>query len=179
MDQDVGESLMPNDPNTKDFEEFTKIAEAHQVRTTAIGTDLLDHFKRDAFDLTTMAAWFDKQRELRPHLFVSKDDDLETLAFEKQNITARSRLFTKLGEVAFNERAAAWGLGPNNFGKGTRPDGEPKKNGADNDEANPFSAKGWSISKQGALVKSLGETKALEIARRVGITKLGQTRPVQ
>ncbi len=51
-------------------------------------------------------------------------------------------------------------------------------NGADNPDhsTNPFSAKGWSISKQGQIVKAMGEAKAAQVAAAVGCT-LGSTRP--
>ncbi len=41
---------------------------------------------------------------------------------------------------------------------------------------NPWSKEGWNITKQGALVKTLGEAKAAEIAAQVG-SKLGDTKP--
>jgi hypothetical protein len=41
---------------------------------------------------------------------------------------------------------------------------------------NPWSKAGWSITKQGALVRQLGETKANEIAAQAG-SKIGATKP--
>lgn len=41
---------------------------------------------------------------------------------------------------------------------------------------NPWSKEGWNITKQGALIKSLGETKAAEIAAQAGC-KIGDTKP--
>jgi hypothetical protein len=42
---------------------------------------------------------------------------------------------------------------------------------------NPWSKEGWSLTKQGALVRQLGEAKAGEIAAQVGC-KIGDTKPV-
>jgi hypothetical protein len=41
---------------------------------------------------------------------------------------------------------------------------------------NPFSAAGWNVSRQGQLVKAMGEKKAADIAAAVGCT-LGSTKP--
>lgn len=43
---------------------------------------------------------------------------------------------------------------------------------------NPWSKEGWSLTRQGQMVRELGETKAAELAARVG-SKLGATRPTQ
>jgi hypothetical protein len=41
---------------------------------------------------------------------------------------------------------------------------------------NPWSKEGWNVTKQGALVKSIGETKAAAIAAAAG-SKIGATKP--
>lgn len=43
---------------------------------------------------------------------------------------------------------------------------------------NPWSKAGWNLTKQGALVRQLGEVKAAEIAAQVGC-KIGDTKPAQ
>jgi hypothetical protein len=43
---------------------------------------------------------------------------------------------------------------------------------------NPWSRAGWNVTKQGTLVKTLGEPKASEIAAQVG-AKIGDTKPAQ
>ena len=43
---------------------------------------------------------------------------------------------------------------------------------------NPWSAAGWNVTKQGALIKSLGIEKASQIAAAVG-SKIGATKPAK
>lgn len=53
----------------------------------------------------------------------------------------------------------------------------PKANGGGGDHAsNPWSAKGWNVTKAGALVRAVGAERAAAIARSVGCT-LGSTHP--
>lgn len=56
--------------------------------------------------------------------------------------------------------------------QGSGPNGKGGYHGANN----PWSKAGWNVTKQGALVTSLGTTKAGEIAALVG-SKLGDTKP--
>jgi hypothetical protein len=51
----------------------------------------------------------------------------------------------------------------------------PKKNGEDH-SSNPWSQKGWSITRQGSLAKSMSIDKVARIAAAVGC-KIGDTRP--
>jgi hypothetical protein len=57
------------------------------------------------------------------------------------------------------------------------PRGSQNSNGTRKpDKSNPWSAQGWHIGNQGKLIKSIGETKAAQIAEAAGC-KIGSTRP--
>lgn len=70
------------------------------------------------------------------------------------------------------EKAPHWW--PGSVGGGSGGGGSPK--GGYGGANNPWSKAGWSITKQGALVRQLGEAKAAEIAAQAG-SKIGATKP--
>jgi hypothetical protein len=63
---------------------------------------------------------------------------------------------------------------PASVGGGSQGGGGPR--GTYGGSNNPWSKEGWNLTKQGALVRQLGEQKASEIAAQAG-AKIGQTRP--
>lgn len=69
------------------------------------------------------------------------------------------------------EKAPHWW--PASVGGGSGKDGTGPSGGRAN---NPWSKEAWNLTKQGALVRELGEVKAAELAARVG-SKLGATKP--
>lgn len=70
------------------------------------------------------------------------------------------------------EKAPHWW--PPSVGGGAQGGGGPK--GGYGGSNNPWSKDGWSITKQGQLVTTLGETKAAEVAAQAGC-KIGDTKP--
>jgi hypothetical protein len=54
--------------------------------------------------------------------------------------------------------------------------GQADKGGNVKGRNNPFSAEGWSVSKQGALLRAIGAEKTAAIAASVG-SRIGATRP--
>lgn len=72
------------------------------------------------------------------------------------------------------EKAPHWW--PPSVGGGSQ-GGGPAKSGYAGAN-NPWSKAGWNMTKQGALVRQLGEVKAGEIAAQVG-SKIGDTKPAQ
>jgi hypothetical protein len=73
------------------------------------------------------------------------------------------------------EKAPHWW--PASVGGGSQGSGGGPKGGYAGAN-NPWSKAGWSITKQGALVRQLGEAKASEIAGQAGC-KIGDTKPAQ
>ncbi len=71
------------------------------------------------------------------------------------------------------EKAPHWW--PASVGSGSGPLGQ-RPGGGYAGANNPWSKEGWSITKQGALVKALGEAKAAEVAAQAGC-KIGDTKP--
>jgi len=86
-----------------------------------------------------------------------------------KNMTAYSRLVREHGKAVIDTLLAT-----------ETPDSTENKNdgnGHDKDRAtNPFSREGWSLQKQGALIRAIGVEKTAAIARSVG-ARIGQTRP--
>ena len=84
------------------------------------------------------------------------------------NLTAKGKLLrdTFKGDLPALERALAAKRENRAANKG---------NGADHAN-NPWSAKGWNVTRQGQLTRAAGEKKAAEMAAAVGC-KLGATRP--
>jgi len=71
------------------------------------------------------------------------------------------------------EKAPHWW--PASVGGGSQ-GGGPNGRGGYGGANNPWSKEGWNMTKQGALVRQLGEAKAAEIAAQVG-AKIGDTKP--
>lgn len=145
---------------------------------SAIATDAADAFENAKFIEATLDKWLADQKATRPHLFIDGVQvDLETLAFGDGNMTARARLVNQIGEAAAKERAAAWGLKSlTDKRAGKRPFGNGGNEKAKGD--NPWSAEGWNLTKQGSLVRTLGEAKAAQIAKAAG-SHLGATKPAR
>jgi hypothetical protein len=165
----------------KEKQEALTVAKRCDVWDTA-AADALEMFLIEGHDYSAakLEKWLDGQRERRGYLFVSRAAvDREALAFGQQNKTERSKLFAELGERAFREREAAWGLKRDDFKTlGTPPNaetddkGQPKKP----DPSNPWSAAGWSITAQGRIFKA-NETLARNLAKAAGVPVTGATKP--
>lgn len=121
--------------------------------------------------------WFEKNK---PHLLPRKfERSLADRAFADGNMTARTKLLGEVGEQELTRIAQSYGLRTahdTRRGKSpVAPDPNKKINGVDH-ASNPFHKSNWNLTKQSALVRSLGEDKARAIARSVGV-ELGSTRP--
>lgn len=116
----------------------------------------------------------------KPHLLPRQyERSLADRAFADGNLSARALLLAQVGEQEANAVAATYGLRSFTDTRRGKPQDAPaaKVNGKDVSHAsNPFHKSNWNVSKQGALVRSLGEEKARAIARSVGVD-LGATRP--
>jgi len=116
----------------------------------------------------------------KPHLLPPKfERSLADRAFADGSLKARGELLDQVGEKELQRIAQQYGLKSahdTRRGKSPeKPDPSKKVNGLDH-ASNPFHRLGWNTTKQGALVRSLGEDKARAIARSVGVD-LGSTRP--
>jgi hypothetical protein len=102
----------------------------------------------------------------------------QSICKSKPSLKARGELLREVGATNYAKLAAEWGsdisLRPGKAPAGR--EGETKKPDAAARRDNPFSKEGWNITKQGALVKSLGIEKAGAIAKAVGV-RIGDTRP--
>lgn len=76
-----------------------------------------------------------------------------------------------MSDTKFVGKNLAPGKSPKAADTGKAPDKKPRDL-----SKNPFSKQGWSITAQGALVKSLGLDKANAIAKSIG-SHVGATRP--
>jgi hypothetical protein len=65
---------------------------------------------------------------------------------------------------------------PASVGGGSQ--GGPNNRGTYGGANNPWSKAGWSLTKQGALVRQLGEAKAAEVAAQAG-SRIGATKPAE
>jgi hypothetical protein len=162
-------------------DEAEAICKRLNVHTTAID-DVIDMYSAEANDYepNNFEKWTEGQREGRSYLFIKAAAlDLETLAFEQRNVSARGKLYQELGPALFAERCKAWGLsGPNDFSQGTQPDSGASSNSKPNkkpDSSNPFSRAGWNITAQGRILKT-NKQLAENLAKAAGVT-IGATRP--
>lgn len=162
--------------------EITARLEAARMHRSAILTDASEAWERGEFVEATLDRWLTKQKSDKPHCFIDeKQADLELSAFSHGNMSARGRLVALHGEGFATERAQAWGLKSlhDTRTKGKSPFGKADANaGLQKGQTNPWSAEGWNITKQGAIVKALGEAKAAQIAKAAN-SHLGATRPTR
>ena len=90
------------------------------------------------------------------------------------NVSAHGRLYKELGDVAYKTFCETHGAAP---GKVAATAVEHANGGAKKVSAsNPWSKAGWSLKKQGELLKAVGEVKAEQIATAAGC-KIGSVRP--
>jgi len=119
--------------------------------------------------------------ETWPHLIPPPFEvPLADRAFLENDMTARSRLVREIGPAAALDVAKRYGHETlYSRAKGKRPDNieAPKEdNPIVAHQNNPFSKKGWNISKQGALLRAVGTEKCAQIAASVG-SRIGATSP--
>jgi len=144
------------------------------------GDQWIDHDTEQTLDEVVMA-----YRETHPHAYADRaleGEELEEAEIESAMLEPTpgklGALHRKLGALRFDKVVRDWGVDIPRMKPGTRPeyaaDGKTvvKKKAA---ETNPWSAKGWSLTKQGELVK-LGVEKAAQIAKAAGC-QIGSTRP--
>lgn len=97
---------------------------------------------------------------------------------DMNNLGDRAKAQRTMRPDLFADLLKAWGLnGPGDTKRGVRPvsandDGKSKTP----DPSNPWSKAGWNVTKQGALIKSIGLDKAAQIAKAAGC-KVGDTKP--
>lgn len=126
---------------------------------------------------------------LLPPIYDTTETDLADKAFINGSVQARGDLVKSLGGGSIGARAAedlARRYGLNGLSdyktKGTRPsdlpdpEGDKKKAVAQDHKGNPFSAAGWNVSKQGALLRAVGREKCEQIAAAVN-SRIGATKP--
>jgi hypothetical protein len=164
------------EPTAAEYAGLEKACAEKNVRPTAVGTDILDAFKRGDFNLNTVAEYLDAQKEKRPHLFATVADDLEQRAFGQNNQTARAQLYKQLGPVEYAEREKAWGA--ENFKAGKAPDGANDSTKAKPAKDNPWLGSNWNTTKQGQIVRALGLPAAQRIAKAAG-SFVGATKPAK
>lgn len=121
-------------------------------------------------------AWL---REHKAHLLPPNTADLDTAFLGVGNKTAAQKVILERGKAEADRLAGLYGK---RHALDNRPGVSPQqtKNGGDkpNDHSkNPFSKAGWSLKKQGELVRALGVEKASAMAKAVGVS-IGATRPV-
>lgn len=132
----------------------------------------------------TPQQWVEQVTVARPHLLKRPaiEPELIEQAFgAKPSLQARGVLYAVAGAAEFNKIAAEWSADLRNLNPGTRPSGNgdkgsEKKPTPGSNKTNPWSAAGWSLARQGQIVKTLGVEKAASIAKAVGC-KLGSTKP--
>jgi hypothetical protein len=121
-----------------------------------------------------------------PHLVPAVFEvPLADKAFLENNFGARGVLVRTMGEAGALALAKRYGHDSlHSREKGKRPEGveaptddtAPKIGAAGDHKNNPFSKAGWSITKQGTLLRAVGREKCAQIAASVG-SKIGATRP--
>jgi hypothetical protein len=145
-----------------------------------------------------MADWVANLRKTRPHMYADWNPDITedqirqeiiddaTLRPSPKNV---GRLFKEFGELrakAILEQAGTdWvRMKPGNKvtlddkGNAKGSDPTPEQKSLADRRANPWSAEGWNITKQGQVLKSLGPEKAAAIARAAN-SYIGATRPTK
>jgi len=160
------------------------------VRPECLETDLLERIR--AGDVTE-ANIADKLAEWKAtdghHFFSATGASLNAEAVaafgEARTLTAQAAYVRKHGEQQAHDMAEKFGTTLGSTRPGKTPQGfTPEKPKADAVQVpasigkNPWSAEGWSITKQGSVVKALGETKAASIAKAAG-SFIGATRPAR
>jgi len=92
------------------------------------------------------------------------------------NVTEHGRLRNHLGGLAYDEWCASTGAKPGVTILASELNGEKVHQIKKASLTNPWSAAAWNTTKQGQLVRSLGQEKAEQIAAAAGC-KLGSTKP--
>jgi len=128
-------------------------------------------------EITTpeVKAWLEANK---PHLLPPKfERSLADRAFIDGSLRARGELVAQVGEAEANKIAQRYGLRTFfDTRRGKLPaDAIGKPNGADHSK-NPWHKSNWNISKQGALLRAVGEEKAAQIAASVG-SRIVATKP--
>jgi hypothetical protein len=141
----------------------------------------------------TADAFFALARVNKPELFAQIDAtaakrnaehaEIKLAAFgPAKSPAARGKLVLAIGERGADEAARAWNLnGLHDYKSlGIKP-GTPlaaDDKGIDRAKANPWSAAGWSITRQGAIAKAGGLVKAQQMASAAG-SFVGATKPAK
>jgi hypothetical protein len=148
-------------------EREAKIAELN----TSIVNDRIEREVRDAAATAKITPSAVTDAVMRARSIFEQTDDGRTVTRDVAGVTPGLNPVEWLKDM--QEKAPHWW--PNSVGGGSQggggPGGRPYA-GANN----PWSKEGWNITKQGAVVKTLGEAKAAEIAAQAGC-KIGDTKP--
>ncbi|HUI12988.1 MAG TPA: hypothetical protein VL048_05905 [Xanthobacteraceae bacterium] len=117
-------------------------------------------------------------RANKPHLLPVNHADADKAFAGTGNKTAAARLIRDLGKAEADRIAQTYGKAHALDNKpGIAPHQKQQKDCKPNDhKGNPWSSAGWSVTKQGQLVRSLGLEKASAMARAVN-SHIGATRP--
>jgi hypothetical protein len=148
--------------------------------------DVITRYRAGQFNEAELDGKLAEWRGTPGHHFFSgtaADLDAEAVAAfgEQRTLKAQGEFLREHGEAKAAEIAAQFGTALG--GKpGKTPDAfKPKKPndpnaGLPKGTTNPFSKDGWSLAKQGSLLKAVGIEKTAQIAAAVG-AKIGDTRP--
>ena len=118
-------------------------------------------------------------RANKPHLLPVNNADADKAFAGKGNVTAAAKLIRDIGREAADKLAQQYGKAHALDSKpGVAPQHQQKNgDGKPVDHSkNPWSRAGWNVTRQGAIVKSLGVEKASAMARAVQ-SHIGAVRP--
>lgn len=102
--------------------------------------------------------------------------EMESAMRACQSITVQGEMVKAIGVQRLSELMSLVGGKVGHISKPIPIQADAKGGKLDMSPNNPFSAAGWSLTKQGALVRAIGAEKAAGIAAAVG-AKLGDLRP--
>jgi hypothetical protein len=137
---------------------------------TSITSDTIERAIKDAASLEKVLPTAIDDVTLRGIRVFEKTEDNRIITKDVPGVTPG--LSPKEWLKDMQEKAPHWW--PPSVGGGSQ-GGGPTGRGGYGGANNPWSKAGWNVTKQGALVKSLGEVKAGEIAAQVG-SKIGDTK---
>jgi hypothetical protein len=117
-------------------------------------------------------------RNRKPHMWPApmELDHLERCFGSKPNLSAQGDLVKQVGLAQAKETARKWGTELASLKPGVRPDGDGTSEQRPARPSNPWSAAGWSLKRQGELVKSMPLSSVAAIARSAGCV-IGSTKP--
>lgn len=178
-------------PNRDELKEIREVIAATNAPPAAEAA-VIKAFKADDITLAETESFLVLHKDENPKLWepteAAKPDHSELMqaAFAgnggKGSPDARGKLVLAIGEDAAHDAARTYGLKSlhDYISKGAAPvadDGKGDKSVKPKAD-NPWSAAGWNVTRQGALIKSIGPEKAAGIAKAAG-SFIGATKPAK